>query len=395
MKNLIKLTSFAIFLALTVALIYSALATPLDEPLLFYNDSTWAREDRSPLKIIDGVEYVPLTIFAQMKNTKVRVNETLNTFVVTHSALYISIDATTNIATDHSDKLYAITTYKLDYGERYVPAETICRHVGLGFDSFVNPVTGEIAVRITDGTEVLSFEKLLQKHNPDILNTEESTKPVTSEKPTEVATAPDSEDSQKLQGWRTVYITFTDPININTESVLDTLKAYGYKGTFFVDYNDIINNPLIIARIISEGHQVGIKPRAAKAYTGIDALIEEINNINDLLYRVYKINTRTVMLDVMYTYNYDLINAVRSNSLEDAGYSVWKSNAERADGIYHNEVAYGKMVSVLWENNTVVYNFGSNYSTNYVLNSTLSFIYRNRFNCDVRLAHPAFTPPVR
>ena len=163
MKNLIKLTSFAIFLALSVALIYSALATPLDEPLLFYNDSTWAREDRSPLKIIDGVEYVPLTIFAQMKNTKVRVNETLNTFVVTHSALYISIDATTNIATDHSDKLYAITTYKLDYGERYVPAETICRHVGLGFDSFVNPITGEIAVRITDGTEELSFEKLLQK----------------------------------------------------------------------------------------------------------------------------------------------------------------------------------------------------------------------------------------
>ena len=173
------------------------------------------------------------------------------------------------------------------------------------------------------------------------------------------------------------------------------MKAYGYNGTFFVDYNDIINNPLIIARIISEGHQVGIKPRAAKAYTGIDALIEEINIINDLLYRVYKINTRTVMLDVMYTYNYDLINAVRSNSLEDAGYSVWKANAERADGIYYNEVAYGKMVSILWENNTVVYNFGSNYSTNYVLNSTLSFIYRNRFNCDVRLAHPAFTPPVR
>ncbi len=395
MKKLIKSTSIVVIFALTVALIYSTLATPLDEPLLFYNDSTWAREDRSPLKIIDGVEYVPLTIFAQMKNTKVRVNETLNTFVVTHSALYISIDATTNIATDHSDKLYAITTYKLDYGERYVPAEIICRHVGLGFDSFENPVTGEIAVRITDGTEELSFEKLLQKYNPDILNTEEATKPAVTEKPTEVETAPDSEDSQKLQGWRTVYITFTDPINTNTPSILDTLNAYGYKGTFFVDYNDIYNNPLVITRIISEGHQIGIKPRTANAYTSIDALISEINGINDLLYRVFKTRTRTVMLDVMYTYNYDLINAVNSKTLEENGYSVWKTTAERADGIYYNEVAYGKMVSVLWENNTVVYNFGSNYSTNYVLNSTLSFIYRNRFNCDVRLAHAAFTPPTR
>ena len=115
-------------------MVYTSNATPLDKPMLYFNDSTWAREDRSPLKIIDGVEYVPLTIFAQMKNTKVRVNETLNTFVITHSALYISIDATTSIATNHNDRMYTIPTHKLDYGERYVPARDICRHVGLGFD---------------------------------------------------------------------------------------------------------------------------------------------------------------------------------------------------------------------------------------------------------------------
>ena len=101
------------------------------------------------------------------------------------------------------------------------------------------------------------------------------------------------------------------------------------------------------------------------------------------------------MLDVMYTYNYDVINAVNSNALQDAGYSVWKANAERADGYYHNEIAYGKMVDVLWQNNVVVYNFGSNYSTPYVLNSTLSFIYRNRYYCDVRMARASFIPPIR
>ena len=141
MNRLFRFTATILVFALITGLAYVTVAIPLDEPLLYYNDSTWAREDRSPLKIIDGEEYVPLTLFAQMKNTKVRLNESLNTFVITHSALYISIDASTNIATDHSDKLYTITTYKLDYGERYVPAEVICRHVGLGFDSFENPVT--------------------------------------------------------------------------------------------------------------------------------------------------------------------------------------------------------------------------------------------------------------
>ena len=394
MNRLFRFTATILIFALITGLAYVTVAIPLDEPLLYYNDSTWAREDRSPLKIIDGEEYVPLTLFAQMKNTKVRLNESLNTFVITHSALYISIDASTNIAKDHSDKLYTITTYKLDYGERYVPAEVICRHVGLGFDSFENPVTGEIAVRITDGTEELSFEKLLEKHNPDLLNTESATEAETTEKPSDV-TPPDSEDSQKLPGWRTVYITFPDPLNTNTEAVLDTLNAYGYKGTFFVDKNDIINNTLLITRIISEGHQIGIKSRSAAAYTSIYALIDELNSINKLLYRVFKIQTRSIMLDVMYTYNYDVINAVNSNALQDAGYSVWKANAERADGYYHNEIAYGKMVDVLWQNNVVVFNFGSNYSTPYVLNSTLSFIYRNRYYCDVRMARASFIPPIR
>ena len=398
MKKSIIPIILILFVSMAVALIYSSFATPLDEPLLYYNDNTWAREDRSPLKIIDGVEYVPLTIFAQMKNTKVRVNESLNTFVINRTALYISIDATTTIATDHSDKIYSIKTYKLDYGERYVPAEVICRHVGLGFDKYTNPVTGEIAVRITDGTEELSFEKLLKKYNPYIFETDKEdqsseTSEQSSESRNEESSSQTGSDSQKIQGKRTIYITFADSINDKTPSILDTLDSYGYKGSFFIDYEDIINNPTTIARIIAEGHLVGIKPRSASAYTDIDALISEINRTNDLLYRIYKVKTRSVMLDVMYTYNYDLINAVNSKALENEGYCIWKTNVDKSDGIYNNDVASSKLIDALIQKNVVVLRFGSNYATNYVLNSTLAFISRNRFNCDVRLAGPSFTPP--
>ncbi len=393
MIRTIKFSSVILVLSLIIALIYSAGATPLDEPKLYFNDSTWAREDRSPLKIIDGVEYVPLTIFAQLKNTKVRVNETLNTFVITHSALYISIDATTNIATDHSDKIYTITTHKLDYGERYVPAKTICRHVGLGFDTYVNPLTGEVAARITDGTEALSFEELLKKYNPEILKTESQTEQ--SGQTNEPGPSQGTEDDQKLPGKRTVYITFPEPLNNNTLTVLDNLNAYDYNATFFIDSSDIINNPLTVSRIISEGHKIGIKPRSPNAYTSIDALINEIDSINDLLYRVFKFKTRTVMLDVLYTYNNELLADINNDALGNEGYSLWKTTVERADGVYYNNIAAEKMIDVLMRNTMVVYNFGNNYYTPYVLNSTLSFIYRNRQNCDVRLADSAYTPPTR
>ena len=393
MSKLIKSTAVLVVLSLIIALVYTSSATPLDKPMLYFNDSTWAREDRSPLKIIDGVEYVPLTIFAQLKNTKVRVNENLNTFVITHSALYISIDATTGIATNHNDRIFTITTHKLDYGERYVPARDVCRHVGLGFDLFTNPITGDTAVRITDGTETLSFEELLDKYNPDILKTEAQTDQ--SEETKGPDDSQDTEEIHMLSGKRTVYITFLEAINENTETSLDILNAYGYNATFFVDSSDITDNPLIISEIISEGHKIGIKPRSPGAYTSIDSLINDINSVNDLLYRVFKFKTRTVMLDVMYTYNNDLLTAVNNGALTDEGYSLWHTTTERTDGIYYNNVAAQKMIDTLFNNTTVVYNLGNNYYTPTVLNSTLAFIYRNRQNCDVRLADSAYTPPNR
>ena len=393
MKKSFKYSAFVLALSLIITLVYTSSATPLDKPMLYFNDSTWAREDRSPLKIIDGVEYVPLTIFAQLKNTKVRVNENLNTFVITHSALYISIDATTSIATNHNDRIYTIPTHKLDYGERYVPARDICRHVGLGFDSFVNPLTDEIAVRITDGTETLSFEELLNKYNPDILKTEVQTEQ--SGQTTGPDDSQDTEQTQKLSGRRTIYFTFPEALNDNTETSLDLLYAYGYTATFFVDSSDIINKPLVISKIISDGHKIGIKPRSPSAYTSIDALISEINSINDLLYRVYKFKTRTVMLDQMYTYNDDLLSSVNNGALTEEGYSLWRTTVERTDGIYYNNIASQKMIDTLRNNTTVVYNLGNNYHTPTVLNSTLSYIYRNRQNCDVRLADSAYIPPNR
>ena len=56
----------------------------------------------------------------------------------------------------------------------------------------------------------------------------------------------------------TVYLTFDDgPIPEITTWVLDELKKYGFKATFFCMGENIERNPNIFKKIIFEGHSVG------------------------------------------------------------------------------------------------------------------------------------------
>jgi peptidoglycan/xylan/chitin deacetylase (PgdA/CDA1 family) len=57
---------------------------------------------------------------------------------------------------------------------------------------------------------------------------------------------------------KAVYLTFDDgPTEIVTDKVLDLLKKYKAKATFFCLGKNVVANPQIYSRILSEGHQVG------------------------------------------------------------------------------------------------------------------------------------------
>ena len=401
-KSLSFIIAAIFVLTAALALFDTINAMPLDEPLLYYNDSTWAREDRCPLKLIDGEYYVPLVIFAQLDDTKVRVNNSLNTFVISHSGMYVSFDASTDIATDQSDNYLYIRTFKLDYGERYVPAKTVCKYLGFGYDSYTSKLTGEVAVRITDGTEELSFKELLQKYNPTLLKTEEDVKTtesqtVSHEISSSAATSGADSQPVKILGNRTIYITIDSGINSNTGSILDTLAAYGYKATFFVDKSHITDYPLTLARIISEGHKLGLKPDTddVSVYASTESFIDELDSTNELLYRVYKIKTRTVRPDALAYSNNELAADITNGVLSEYGYAVWNATVARADGLKANNTATEDMINAIWNNNTLVLSFGSNTSTGTVLSGTLAFIAENAEKCDVRLADSPYTPPRR
>src|ERR1700686_4686702 len=57
---------------------------------------------------------------------------------------------------------------------------------------------------------------------------------------------------------RSVYLTFDDgPHPDHTPRVLDALKCYGAKATFFVTGKNCVLYPDLIRRIVTEGHSIG------------------------------------------------------------------------------------------------------------------------------------------
>ena len=71
--------------------------------------------------------------------------------------------------------------------------------------------------------------------------------------------APEREIIQTLEGEKICYLTFDDGPSKNTIKILDILKKYEAKATFFVIGNCICeDNRDILERIVKEGHAIGL-----------------------------------------------------------------------------------------------------------------------------------------
>lgn len=86
------------------------------------------------------------------------------------------------------------------------------------------------------------------------------------------------------------YLTFDDgPYAGNTDKILDVLKAYDVKATFFVVYNDSDEAKALYKRIVDEGHTLGIHTASHKyteIYSSVDAYLEDFNKLYEYLKEV-------------------------------------------------------------------------------------------------------------
>ncbi|MDP4091559.1 MAG: polysaccharide deacetylase family protein [Bacillota bacterium] len=140
------------------------------------------------------------------------------------------------------------------------------------------------------------------------------------------------QDEEKI-----LYLTFDDgPIPIITEKILDVLKEYGVKATFFVVGKEISGREDILKRIHNEGHGIGLHTfshKFEKIYKSNDSFLEETDSTAALVEKLTGYRPAAVRFpggsDRMLT-------PVLLQSLHERGYKVYDWNVSLEDGFSAN-----------------------------------------------------------
>lgn len=86
---------------------------------------------------------------------------------------------------------------------------------------------------------------------------------------------------------RKIYLTFDDGPSSNTDLILDILKEYDVKATFFVIGKTDENSLNSYRRIVDEGHTLGLHSyshRYQEIYKSVAAFSEDLSRLQELLY---------------------------------------------------------------------------------------------------------------
>lgn len=94
---------------------------------------------------------------------------------------------------------------------------------------------------------------------------------------------------------KTVYLTFDDGPSRNTPKVLEVLRKYGVKGTFFVidgkGYNKYMKD------IVNEGHAIGLHSEThdyRKVYTSLGAYMKDLSDISEIVKKETGVDSRII-----------------------------------------------------------------------------------------------------
>ena len=165
---------------------------------------------------------------------------------------------------------------------------------------------------------------------------------------------PDSDSvaamSSKTETRKRAYLTFDDGPSENTGKILDILKQYNIKGTFFVTGNHREHDDLI-KRAFDEGNSIGLHTYThdyATVYASEQAYFDDLQKVSDLvekitgekstLIRFPGGSSNTVSADYVQGLMTTLTKAVHEKGYE---YFDWNCDSTDASG---NNVAVSKLV---------------------------------------------------
>lgn len=160
---------------------------------------------------------------------------------------------------------------------------------------------------------------------------------------------------------RKVYLTFDDGPSENTDEILDILKQYNVKATFFIVGKEGDMAKDAMRRIVEEGHTIGIHTyshRYSQIYASMEEFVSDFQKLQQYIYDVTGVNTMyyrfpggssNEVSDVEIT---KLIDWVHSQGLE---YYDWNSSADDALALnYDAETIAENCIRNIRINNTAI-----------------------------------------
>ena len=147
--------------------------------------------------------------------------------------------------------------------------------------------------RVNELEEMLA----LYEHQPDDMagiyttaSIEESSRDMVLEEESEETEAQEEDTAQKR-----IYLTFDDGPSQSTDEILDILKEYDVKATFFVVGKKDEQSVKAYQRIVAEGHTLGMHSYSHKyeeVYASKESFIEDLSMLQEYLYQVTGIWSR-------------------------------------------------------------------------------------------------------
>ena len=132
---------------------------------------------------------------------------------------------------------------------------------------------------------------------------------------------------------KVVYITFDDGPTPNTPLILDTLKKYNAKATFFLIDDRLNSYPDYVKRINAEGHSIGlhgVSHNVNTIYSSPSEPLLEMNKENENLYDI--LGFRTSLVRTPYG-SYPYMSYEQYKILSSASYKIWDWTVDPRDSV--------------------------------------------------------------
>lgn len=317
-------------------------------PTMFVNDEPWYNESVYPWYVIDNQCFVPINFFSGLSGVSIFHYPQSNSTLITYNNNYISID-TQNHESAYSENIGVFKMKSMYMGPEdnlkmlYVPATTVCRLFGIGWETSEK----KNAIRIFDANSARSFNEIIAQYNPSINNQDVIQ---------DTQNTPESDPTVS----KYVYLTFEDAPGSYMNSIVELLNKYGYKATFFLNGNEMISGTEVINKAIASGHSVGLHTMTQNeaAYSEDNSLfLEEIEEQNDLLFRIFKIKTRLIRAPEGSSSKAFKITNELSTQIYSSGYSTYDWNYDSKDLTLSSKTTANNVISAIQKGDNQVIRF--------------------------------------